>query len=538
MNNKPTLVERVDQLLAYDGLLKITGKDGKPTDQNLIFFRGVTEVDQLKQFQGSGPHYPGKGAYGNGTYAAAQTNGDPMNRDYAFREARAYAAGKSEAVTAFGLRADAKILDLTSPEWTHKGYNDRYVKYAQSEERKGVEHTQKDLLWSYEGGAESVFRQTAQRILKTDVSDIGELAAMLGYDGMKVRTLAGDWGQDFWVFFNRNKLVMLEGGLDGRVPDVVSWVDRTPWARDPLHMDDGPAGVIIEVRSIAKSKGDATSVISKAFGVKDVADVARIVQDDPTQLPKLRQLYEHLKHVAADFDFGDMDTTAKEAIKGLENLLKFNPSLPNDLFKMSHAGWQRVRNDMLAEQDKRPLPVTEEPAGLSPRAGIKPKPYFDPLGMKNPFDFIRSLETQSADKTLKRMFGISEDKALIEVFKEAVKMLDYDRLMRKLQLEFMKTIRAKVRRSFDRGVREVAETVTEDLIDRVLDFNVDAEVDTEGLSEAEIAELEKEIEQEAEFEAIQTLNDIPDLLDYFQPGDLDLISLMQSIQQAISVQGE
>ena len=171
----------------------------KTSGLNKPFFRGVSSTDFRDTFQGKGKnggtHYGGKGIYGNGTYAATPVTShwDDIWKAATEAEGYSYSAGvkSPDRMTMFGLKKGTRILELDSssdkPAWT-----------------------------------EDSFRRTAQRRLKNDVcQDVGELAAALGYDAAIVKKSAGDWDQDFWIVFNRSKVVAVEGGMAKNFPEQV-----------------------------------------------------------------------------------------------------------------------------------------------------------------------------------------------------------------------------------------------------------------------------------------------------------------------------
>ena len=197
-NAKPELVKTAQELFNRNDVLK--HQDGI----NVTFFRGVGVAPDgdnfLNQFQGKGTnggkHFAGSGIYGNGTYAVGPQSSSWSNISRAYEEALSYTMGagggsvdtdvkmSADRVSMFGIKKNAKILDLTS----EKGWNT------------------------------DAFRNTAQRLLKTKVDDVGELAAALGFEAVKTQSTAGYNDQDFWIVLNRAALVTVEGGVGTNAP--------------------------------------------------------------------------------------------------------------------------------------------------------------------------------------------------------------------------------------------------------------------------------------------------------------------------------
>lgn len=184
-NAKPEVVQRRSDLESRDDVAK--GPDGKA----IIAYRGVTTREFSDQLKGGGPqgdvHYPGRGVYGNGTYAAsAAIAPDNAGHDkWAQRTARSYSgintgddpAGK---VTAFAFRADANLVqpkdDAEFYQWSRK-----VIKEA--EEKTG---------YSYD--------------------DIGHAAAAVGIHAYRVPQ---GLSEDYWVVLNRGAMIVsLDPELD------------------------------------------------------------------------------------------------------------------------------------------------------------------------------------------------------------------------------------------------------------------------------------------------------------------------------------
>lgn len=195
-NAKPELVRSRSELEKRDDIVR--EPDGRP----LILYRGVSEEGFARQFQGSGPdgdkHYPGKGVYGNGTYAASAganvkesswiTDG---NYDQtAQRTATSYAAGGQGAanrVTAFALRKDANVVQFegdTTSQRDRKYYEWRTEITRQAKERFGV-----------------------------DFYDHGEAAAAMGIHAYRVPMSDSE---DYWVILNRGAVIAAQ---DPQLPD-------------------------------------------------------------------------------------------------------------------------------------------------------------------------------------------------------------------------------------------------------------------------------------------------------------------------------
>ena len=178
-NARPEVVASRSDLEKRDDLIQ--GDDGKP----LMLWRGVTTPEFATQFKGGGEngevHFPGRGVYGNGTYAAssAPKSTDPGS---ALTEARSYAGSSdnpNSKVTAFGIRKDANIVEFQGEDW-----RDRDAQFRE---------------WQ----KSTILR--AERESGYSISDIGEAAAILGIHAYRVPQGSRE---DFWVILNRGALVV------------------------------------------------------------------------------------------------------------------------------------------------------------------------------------------------------------------------------------------------------------------------------------------------------------------------------------------
>jgi hypothetical protein len=176
-NAKPELVQTRSELERSGKILK--NSDGSP----VILYRGVADSDYSDQFKGLGPqgdyHFPGQGIYGNGSYAASASRpGTSPRESYARDTAKAYARGYNEPdqvnrrVTAFGLRADANIIEFRDTreyrEWSQNVLGD-------ARSKTGYKFT-----------------------------DVGLAAAALGIHAYRFPV---ESGVDYWVVLNRGAVV-------------------------------------------------------------------------------------------------------------------------------------------------------------------------------------------------------------------------------------------------------------------------------------------------------------------------------------------
>jgi hypothetical protein len=178
-NARPEVVPSRSDLERRNDLIQ--GDDGKP----LMLWRGVTTPEFATQFKGGGEngevHFPGRGVYGNGTYAAssAPKSTDPES---ALTEARSYAGSRenfNSKVTAFGIRKDANIVEFQGEDW-----RDRDAQFRQWQ-KSTILRAEKESGYS--------------------ISDIGEAAAILGIHAYRVPQGSRE---DFWVILNRGALVV------------------------------------------------------------------------------------------------------------------------------------------------------------------------------------------------------------------------------------------------------------------------------------------------------------------------------------------
>lgn len=180
---QPQIVRSLKDLREAPGLVK------DANGNNLILYRGLTEASQIEQFIGAGPdrtHFPGRGIYGDGTYAAAgdMTKADGFTEDVATRTADSYSDKYQEFqshryVAAMGVREDAKI----------------FYGRTNSEEQPGVEPL-------FE--TEMAIVNEAYDKLGVRFSNHGAAAAAMGYDGYGIHV---DPDTMYFVMFNRGALV-------------------------------------------------------------------------------------------------------------------------------------------------------------------------------------------------------------------------------------------------------------------------------------------------------------------------------------------
>jgi hypothetical protein len=188
-NAKPELVATVDDLRKRKDI--VTNSDGSPR----IFYRGVGDEKFADQFKGlgseGGSHYPGKGIFGNGSYAAAPSYHDPSEASTreAIKTAKAYAGERnnlSSKVTAFALRKDANIVQFSG-------------KTAQ----EGMEQLM---------GWREITLNEAQNKTGYRFKDLGEAAAAVGIHAFTFPSL----GKDYLVLLNRGAII---AAMDSQIPD-------------------------------------------------------------------------------------------------------------------------------------------------------------------------------------------------------------------------------------------------------------------------------------------------------------------------------
>lgn len=181
-NNRPELVARRSDLLERQDILRHS--DGRP----LILYRGVNKEEFSDQFKGGQTHFPGKGVYGDGSYAAsapfspeASVKHDRWAKDTAIEYAGGSGAKNlNRKVTAFALRSDALIIKNDTEEDYNRWYG-KVIKEAR--EKTGF-----------------VF------------SDPGHAAAALGIHAYNIPQN----GQDFWVILNRGAVI---GAVDSQMEE-------------------------------------------------------------------------------------------------------------------------------------------------------------------------------------------------------------------------------------------------------------------------------------------------------------------------------
>jgi len=178
-NAKPELVPTVSDLRNRADVLR--GSNGSP----IIMYRGVTTLEFSDQFKGlgssGGTHYPGRGIFGNGTYASAASDSSPSTTEAtAIKTAKAYAGNQeslNRKVTAFALRADSKVATFPGGDQvTRERAYDKWFDETIEEARKKTGYY---------------------------VTDIGEAAAALGYHAYQ----APQRGEDFYVILNRGAVI-------------------------------------------------------------------------------------------------------------------------------------------------------------------------------------------------------------------------------------------------------------------------------------------------------------------------------------------
>ena len=210
-NARPTRVKTFKELESSKELLK--GADGK----NLILYRGVGSKEYADQFKGIGPdggmHYPGKGLYGNGTYAASRnfyTSGDVAKKasTHALKTARSYATqfdflledinkGKvpkqvvQERVTAMGLKKAAKVLLWKRGKDIVEGADSDWMDWIEWIQKEATKKT--GLVYGSEGEAVAALGYDAYQVPGVGV-------------GLKEEDIGGI--EDYWVILNRGALVV------------------------------------------------------------------------------------------------------------------------------------------------------------------------------------------------------------------------------------------------------------------------------------------------------------------------------------------
>jgi hypothetical protein len=187
-NAKPELVGTASDLRKRTDIL--TNADGSP----MLIYRGVTTNEYADQFKGVGPdgdqHFPGRGIFGNGSYAAAGAYHDPLATTTTARAtAVAYAGERKELaskVTAFALRKDANVFIAKGDS-----YNERTREYD---------------AW-YDRTLKEAEEKTGYRF-----TDVGEAAAALGIHAYQVPQR----NEDYWVVLNRGAVI---AAMDSELAD-------------------------------------------------------------------------------------------------------------------------------------------------------------------------------------------------------------------------------------------------------------------------------------------------------------------------------
>ena len=178
-NSKPELVATANDLSKRKDLL--TNMDGT----NVIMYRGVTTQEFSDQFKGIGSggdtHFPGRGIFGNGSYAGAPSFENPGGTADAGKNVAAAYSGErkdlASKVTAFGLRKDSNVATFEGAS-----YNERSRSYDQWYDRTLKEAEQK----------------TGYKF-----NDVGEAAAALGVHAYQVPQRDGY----YYVVLNRGAVV-------------------------------------------------------------------------------------------------------------------------------------------------------------------------------------------------------------------------------------------------------------------------------------------------------------------------------------------
>jgi hypothetical protein len=187
-NSKPELVGTLSDLRSRKDVL--THPNGSP----IIMYRGVTTVEFADQFKGVGPggevHYPGRGIFGNGSYAASAsaTNVAGSERE-AIKTATSYAGERKELgrkVIAFALRKDANVVTFA-----------------------GADRNERER--EYDNWADEV-RNRAERETGCRFKDVGEAAAAVGIHAYQVPQR----GEDFFVVLNRGAVI---AAMDSQIAD-------------------------------------------------------------------------------------------------------------------------------------------------------------------------------------------------------------------------------------------------------------------------------------------------------------------------------
>lgn len=187
-NAKPELVATANDLAKRKDLL--TNMDGT----NVVLYRGVTTQEFSDQFKGLGPdggnHFPGRGIFGNGSYAGAPSFENPGGTADAGKNVAAAYTGERKnlatKVTAFGLRKDANVATFEG-----SGYNERSLAYD-----RWFDRTLKD----------------AEEKTGYKFNDVGEAAAALGIHAYQVPQRDGD----YYVVLNRGAVV---AAMDSQLSD-------------------------------------------------------------------------------------------------------------------------------------------------------------------------------------------------------------------------------------------------------------------------------------------------------------------------------
>jgi hypothetical protein len=186
-NSRPELVGTVADLQARRDIR--TNPDGSP----MILYRGVSSAAFADQFRGLGKdgavHYPGRGMFGNGSYAATENTLGPGTAIGAIDTARDYAGthrGIGKRVVPFAIRADANVVEFSgdSNETRSRQFKEWQIRtLKEAEEKTGYEF-----------------------------EDLGEAAAALGIHAYRVPRLYP--AEDYYVILNRGAIIAaIDSGL-------------------------------------------------------------------------------------------------------------------------------------------------------------------------------------------------------------------------------------------------------------------------------------------------------------------------------------
>lgn len=173
-NAKPELVASRSDLGSRDDIIKHS--DGRP----LILYRGLSSEYNSDQLKGGDLHYPGRGVYGDGTYAASAPfsasspeKGDKRAIDTAIEYAGGtyYKNNLNGKVTAFALRSDSVIV-------------------------------RNDTEQDFEKWSMKITKEASDK-LSYMITDPGHAAAALGIHAYNIPM----GREDYWVVLNRGAMI-------------------------------------------------------------------------------------------------------------------------------------------------------------------------------------------------------------------------------------------------------------------------------------------------------------------------------------------